>query len=661
MRRTFQLLLILVILYAVLTGGDVEKYCPAGGMSSLAGQIVNGTMSCQMSAINIFMFFAVVGSVFIAGRLFCSFLCPLGSVSEALSVVGKKAGLAINLTGLADKLLRAIKYVLLFYVLKETFNTSELFCKTFDPYFALAGGFRHEVVPWAAIITFVTLIGGAIVGKLFWCKYVCFFGAMQNLLSTVFGALGGVIYLVSVYFVGGSANLPVFFGIICTIGYFSEVTVAQKWLPFIKVSRNTDTCTSCGLCDKACPYGIEVSKVERVTHPDCYLCGDCVKKCPVNDTLTYKPFGADWLAPLLTVLLVIAAMAGAGYFGKSSAFATVRFVPEGLVIDGKTVAVYEKTGVTNISCYGSSMSFIQRLQNKKNADKAMNWKKGILGAETYSSTKTFKVFYDPRLTNQAGIESMIFRSGKMGTHGVCSIDNLKVPSIAVWKIGVWELLDNWSIATFQRKLKLSPHVFAFETHFGEPVIADVFYDSNSITKDEIRALIENPDPVKFSEKKIVSYKFKVYGDGESVANVSSKDFKKRFFPYVRKDVDKDLLEATREGMSDSDGAGLSEYFEIPLSGLDDPFISRQMSKIAGHLKALGGVLQLRTGLNENYQSVLKLWAIEGTITNEALEASLSEPLLKYSKRGEINSVPNLYKVTGKVNVIDSVRYMQKEK
>jgi polyferredoxin len=661
MRRAFQCFLILIVLYAVFTGGDVEKYCPAGGMSSLAGQIVNGTMSCQMSAINIFMFFSVVGSVLICGRLFCSFLCPLGTVSEALSVAGKKAGLALNIGGIPDKLLRVIKYILLYWVLKETFNTSELFCKTFDPYFALASGFKHEVVPWAAAITLVTLVGGAIVGKLFWCKYVCFFGAMQNLFSTVFGVLAGLIYAGSVYFVGGPADFPAFFGIICAVGYFSEITVAQKWLPLIKVSRNPDTCTSCGLCDRACPYGIKVSSVEKVTHPDCYLCGDCVRKCPVNNTLTYKPFGADWLAPLLTVLLIVVGMAGAGYLGNDSAFATVRFVPDGLVVDGKTVALYEKAGVTNISCYGSSMSFIQRLQDKKGSNLAMNWKSGILGAETYASTKTFKVYYDPRLTNEAGIDSMIFRSGKLGIHGVCAIDNLKVPTISIWKAGIWELLDNWSIATLQKKLKLSPHIFAFETHFGEPVVADIYYDGKSITKDEIRALVENPDPVRFSEKKVVTFNFKVNGAGDSASNIPAGDFKKLFFPYVKQDVDKELIEATLDGGSDTGSVNVSEYFEIPLLGLDDPFIAWSMPQIAGHLKALDGVLQIRTGLNEQYQSVLKIWAIDGTVTGEALEKSLSESQLRYSKRGESQVVLNPFKVTGAVKVIDSVRYNQKEK
>ena len=204
-------------------------------------------------------------------------------------------------------------------------------------------------------------------------------------------------------------------------------------------------------------------------------------------------------------------------------------------------------------------------------------------------------------------------------------------------------------------------MFAFETHFGEPVLADIYYDSKSITKDEIRKLVENPEPVKFSETKILTYHFKVNGDGLSLNPLTTADFKKKFFPYVRRTVDKDLLKATQEGIADSDGDDLSTYLEIPLSGLDDPFVSWSMPKIAGHLKALDGLLQVRTGLNEKYQSVLKVWTIKGTVTSHDLLKSLSQPQLKYHKRDEIRVVPNPFKVTGAVRVIDSVRYRKKGK
>lgn len=47
-----------------------------------------------------------------------------------------------------------------------------------------------------------------------------------------------------------------------------------------KVSK----CTKCGLCDKACPFGVSVSELainDLVDSPICVQCGSCVQACPV--------------------------------------------------------------------------------------------------------------------------------------------------------------------------------------------------------------------------------------------------------------------------------------------------------------------------------------------------------------------------------------------
>lgn len=46
---------------------------------------------------------------------------------------------------IADKLLRVVKYVLLFTILYFTLSSSELFCKKLDPFYAVAG-FKGEIV-----------------------------------------------------------------------------------------------------------------------------------------------------------------------------------------------------------------------------------------------------------------------------------------------------------------------------------------------------------------------------------------------------------------------------------------------------------------------------------------------------------------------------------
>lgn len=48
-----------------------------------------------------------------------------------------------------------------------------------------------------------------------------------------------------------------------------------------RVKKND--CTSCGVCDKACPMGISVSKLPQnsyINEPNCTQCGLCVAACP---------------------------------------------------------------------------------------------------------------------------------------------------------------------------------------------------------------------------------------------------------------------------------------------------------------------------------------------------------------------------------------------
>lgn len=94
-----------------------------------------------------------------------------------------------------DKLLRVVKYVLLFTILYFTLSSSELFCKKLDPFYAVATGFKGEIVLWMSLTSLALLLLGGFVVKMFWCKYICPLGAASNIfkftLLFVIAALGG--------------------------------------------------------------------------------------------------------------------------------------------------------------------------------------------------------------------------------------------------------------------------------------------------------------------------------------------------------------------------------------------------------------------------------------------------------------------------------------
>ncbi len=146
-RLIFQLVFLGIILYVVFVGWNIEKYCPLGGMLTLGTKLYQGTMACNMTAGAIFMAAALALGALAIGKLFCAFICPIGTITEWLGKFGKKFKLHFDLPKIFDRILRAGKYFLFFWVFYLTITRSELFCRTFDPYYAAAARFQVKNFP----------------------------------------------------------------------------------------------------------------------------------------------------------------------------------------------------------------------------------------------------------------------------------------------------------------------------------------------------------------------------------------------------------------------------------------------------------------------------------------------------------------------------------
>lgn len=151
-----------------------------------------------MSMLQIMMGLVLAVGVILFSKLFCGYLCPLGTVGEWMGRAGKKLHLQVDVPSgsVVDKLLRVVKYVLLFTILYFTLSSSELFCKKLDPFYAVATGFKGEIVLWMSLTSLTLLLLGGFVVKMFWCKYICPLGAASNHFQihcccSLIAALGG--------------------------------------------------------------------------------------------------------------------------------------------------------------------------------------------------------------------------------------------------------------------------------------------------------------------------------------------------------------------------------------------------------------------------------------------------------------------------------------
>ena len=127
---------------------DPEAYCPMGGLQALATYLSRGSLPCSMSSVQVMMGIALVAAIVLFSKLFCAYICPLGTVQDILGKIRKALhikGVKVRNGSVLDKILRVVKYALVFWIFYMTVNSSELFCKNLDPYYAIATGFKARI------------------------------------------------------------------------------------------------------------------------------------------------------------------------------------------------------------------------------------------------------------------------------------------------------------------------------------------------------------------------------------------------------------------------------------------------------------------------------------------------------------------------------------
>ena len=211
-----------------------------------------------------FIFFAIVLVSLVFGKAFCSWLCPVGFLSELIGDFGKKIfGKDLKLPKFFDYPLRSLKYLLLGFLLYSVFFLMSVpAVQAFlDSPYNLVSDIKMFYF-FADISRFSLIVIGAlfllsIVFRGFWCRYLCPYGALLGITTLL------------------SPN---------------------------KIRRNPISCIDCGLCNKACPSFIKVDKVKTVISDECTTCMNCVDACPVADTLQLetiavkKKISKKWVA-----------------------------------------------------------------------------------------------------------------------------------------------------------------------------------------------------------------------------------------------------------------------------------------------------------------------------------------------------------------------------
>lgn len=603
---------------------DFEAYCPFGGMQALGSYLNTNSLACAMSTTQIFMGLALIVGVLLLSKLFCSYVCPIGTFTEWLGRIADRYKLRFTITGIADKLLRSLKYVLLFITFYFTVSSSELFCKQFDPYYAIFSGFDGDVTMAYAIPAILITIFGSFFIRQFWCKYLCPLGAAANIFAfaPVFAVLT-LAYWLTVSVIGWPLHWAWYLGAVCAAGLLIEVSRRQGlYFPLMKITRHEDICTDCKICDKVCPYAIKVSEVKAVKHIDCHMCVDCVVKCPEKGALTINRKPLRWLPAASVVILVVAGILISAQWELPTI--DMRWGSEEQF---KNAKVYQQSGLKSVKCFGSARAFAGQMQSVE----------GVLGVQSFVKGFRVKVFYDPDLVDELGIRKGIFNP----VSWVLVEPPASLQELHVVDMGIDRFFDTRDAFLLGEMLKQNPGIFGIETYFGEPVHAKIYYDPAFADPQRIKSIIEAGSVTYEERGQTVTQRtpFKVeYLEPETATIDKLEYLQKTFRPFDRSTGDYENYE---------EDAIL--VYELPFAEAVRQDKQRWFMFLFSHLTADDGVVRMSVQWHED-APVLRVYYVTDLTTPENIHAMLLKPNLtvKYAD-GSTRDFANPYSFSGFVS------------
>jgi polyferredoxin len=223
----------------------VEGRLPIAGLMNLRYWVTTGRRPAAHPAA-MFLFVAFLAIAFLFRKAFCSWLCPVGTLSEYSWRAGRRMlRRNFRLPRWLDMALRSLKYVLLGFFVWAAANMSGSDIAEFmrSPYRAVVDvrmlNFFRYLGQTAVIVLGILELASMLVQN-FWCRYLCPYGALLGLTSL---------------------------------------------LSPLRIRRSPDACIDCAKCAKVCPSSLPVDKLITIKSAECTGCLECVAVCPAEDAL----------------------------------------------------------------------------------------------------------------------------------------------------------------------------------------------------------------------------------------------------------------------------------------------------------------------------------------------------------------------------------------
>lgn len=226
----------------------VEGWLPIAGLMNTKYFLLTGDVpKIHPAAMVLFIAFMLMS--LLLKKAFCSWLCPIGTLSEHLWNLGRRVfGRNLHPPMWLDIPLRGLKYLLLgffiFVIGAMSAGAIHEFMST--PYGLVADvkmlNFFRDMGQTAVIVIGLLVLLSMLIQN-FWCRYLCPYGALMGIVSL---------------------------------------------LSPVKIRRDPEACIDCGKCARACPSSVAVDQLVQIRSVECTACMACVSACPAESALQFS-------------------------------------------------------------------------------------------------------------------------------------------------------------------------------------------------------------------------------------------------------------------------------------------------------------------------------------------------------------------------------------
>ena len=212
-------------------------------------------------------FIVVIAFTFMFGRVYCSSVCPMGTLQDIISFISRKLNKKKHFR--LKKGYKILRYSLLGASIISFFSGSLILINLLDPFSNTGKIFTNLARP---ILILVNNFTSFTLGKLnvYWLYPV-------EIRGISYTAIGFSLIVLATVGVMSFTKGRLFCNTICPVG--TLLGLFSKYSLF-KISIDRDNCISCNLCEQVCKSGCIDKKNKIIYFDRCVSCYNCFEVCP---------------------------------------------------------------------------------------------------------------------------------------------------------------------------------------------------------------------------------------------------------------------------------------------------------------------------------------------------------------------------------------------